>query len=68
MTEDKIGNIHDLNDRHSSTDNTIRFDTDSVPIKIDNCCTQTMSGYISDFIPSTLKEVNDRYVNGFGNR
>jgi hypothetical protein len=34
--------------------NTVRFDTDSYPIKIDNCCTQTMSGFKDDFIPHTL--------------
>jgi hypothetical protein len=44
---------------------TVRFDTDSVPVKIDNCCTQTMSGYLEDFIPSTLNKVSNKHVHGF---
>jgi hypothetical protein len=46
--------------------NTVRFDSDSAPIKIDNCCTQTISGYLSDFTPSTLKNVHNLHGNGFG--
>jgi hypothetical protein len=36
------------------------YDTDRFPIKIDNCCTQTMSGYRSDFIETSLKSVEDK--------
>jgi Reverse transcriptase (RNA-dependent DNA polymerase) len=41
-------------------------DTDSFAIKIDNCCTQTMSGYRSDFIESTIKSISGQQVVGFG--
>jgi Reverse transcriptase (RNA-dependent DNA polymerase)/GAG-pre-integrase domain len=44
-----------------------RFDTDSYPIKIDNCCTTTMSGYKHDFEPSTFQPVINKVVRGFGN-
>jgi hypothetical protein len=44
-----------------------RFDTDSYPIKIDNCCTTTMSGYKNDFEPSTFQPVINKVVRGFGN-
>jgi hypothetical protein len=50
-----------------TTSCTVRFDTDSFPIKIDNCCTQTISGFKQDFIPSTLRKVNDLVVRGFAN-
>jgi hypothetical protein len=41
----------DLDEVAFAYNNSIRFDTDSFPIKIDNCCTQTMSGYKTDFFP-----------------
>jgi hypothetical protein len=41
-------------------------DTDSFPIKIDNCCTQSMSGYKDDFIESTFKRISGMHVVGFG--
>jgi hypothetical protein len=41
-------------------------DTDSFAIKIDNCCTQTMSGYRSDFIETTMKLITGQQVIGFG--
>jgi hypothetical protein len=45
-----------------------RFDSDSVPIRVDNCCSRTISGYIDDFDPTTLKEAtNDMKITGFGN-
>jgi hypothetical protein len=47
--------------------NAVRFDTDSYPIKIDNCCTQTMSGLEEDFISSTLVSINGKHVIGFAN-
>jgi hypothetical protein len=60
----------DLNQLDSyaiAMNNSVRFDSDSSPIKIDNCCTQTISGYEKDFIPTTLCKVNNLHVNGFGN-
>jgi GAG-pre-integrase domain len=44
-----------------------RFESDSFSIKIDNCCTKTISGYKEDFIPDTLTTVSDKVVKGFGN-
>jgi hypothetical protein len=49
-----------------SITNHVRIETDSVPIKVDNCCTQTITGYESDFIPSTIRKVEDKQVCGFG--
>jgi GAG-pre-integrase domain len=46
--------------------NHMRFEIDSVPIKVDNCCTQTITGYMSDFIPGTVKPVSGKQVRGFG--
>jgi hypothetical protein len=45
----------------------VRFDSDSVPIKVDNCCTQSMSHNINEFIRGTLKRVHYKKVKGFGN-
>jgi hypothetical protein len=45
----------------------LRFDTDSLPIKVDNCCTQTLTGYKGDFVPETIKNVTGKQVRGFGN-
>jgi GAG-pre-integrase domain len=42
------------------------FDTDSVPIKIDNCCTRTMSFCKRDFISGTMKPVRNLTVRGYG--
>jgi hypothetical protein len=44
----------------------IRFYTDSVPIKVDNCCTQSLTGYMSDFLPDSIKTVVGKQVRGFG--
>jgi hypothetical protein len=54
-----------VNNSKVAVNNTSKYsyDTDSFPIKIDNCCTQTMSGYQSNFIESTLKSTK---VVGFG--
>jgi hypothetical protein len=41
------------------------FDTDSVKIRIDNCCSRTISGYKSDFIKGTMKPVKNMIVEGF---
>jgi hypothetical protein len=44
----------------------VAFDTDSIPIKIDNCCTRTMSYSRADFIKGTLVPLQDKSVLGFG--
>jgi GAG-pre-integrase domain len=41
------------------------FDTDSKPIKIDNCSTRTMSGCRGDFITDTLIPVHNKSVRGY---
>jgi hypothetical protein len=66
-TRDSIPNINQMDHYAVAMSNIIRFDSDSLPIKIDNCCTQTISGYREDFIPTTLKQVEHLHVNGFGN-
>jgi hypothetical protein len=53
-------------DTYALQHNNIRFDTDSYPIKVDNCCTQTISGYKEDFIPHTLRPIHNKQVRGFG--
>ena len=51
-----------------SIDNTsMQFDTDSVPIRIDNCASRTMSFCKDDFISDTLRQVSNKAVKGFGN-
>jgi hypothetical protein len=59
-----VTDIGDLDDLALAYNNTVRFDTDSFPIKIDNCCTQTMTGYKTDFIPSTLVPITGKNVTG----
>jgi hypothetical protein len=44
----------------------VRFDSDSTPIKIDNCATRTMSNELSDFDEGTMREVEDLEVHGYG--
>jgi Reverse transcriptase (RNA-dependent DNA polymerase) len=41
------------------------FDTDSVPIKVDNCCTCTMSPHIGDFV-GLMTPVKGKSVQGIG--
>jgi hypothetical protein len=41
------------------------WDTDSFPIRVDNCCTRTLTFEIKDFIPSTLQDVTNKVVSGF---
>lgn len=56
----------DMDDLALALSNTTRFDSDSIPVKIDNCCTQSMSGFEQDFMIGTLKRVtNDEHVYGF---
>jgi hypothetical protein len=62
-----IPNASQMDNYAIAMSNVIRFDSDSSPIKIDNCCTQTLSGFKEDFIQSTLKHVEHLHVNGFGN-
>jgi GAG-pre-integrase domain len=43
------------------------FDSDSVPIRVDNCCSRTLSGSLHDFDKSTLIPTeNDLTIKGFG--
>lgn len=41
------------------------FDTDIFPIRVDNCCTRTLSFEINDFLPDTLVTVTNKAVAGF---
>jgi hypothetical protein len=41
------------------------FDTDSFPIRVDKCCTRTLSFEIIDFLPDTLVTVTNKAVAGF---
>jgi hypothetical protein len=43
---------------------TLRWDTDSSRIRVDNCCTKTISNEIADFDPSTLVPVENQYIHG----
>jgi hypothetical protein len=63
------GQVYKLTGSHDNDiyANAIRFDTDSYPVKIDNCCTQTMSGFKEDFIASTLVVIHGKHVIGFAN-
>jgi hypothetical protein len=45
----------------------LRFDTDSVAIKIDNCCTRSMTYSKADFVSGTLVPVKGRKVKGYCN-
>lgn len=40
------------------------FDTDSFPIKVDNCCTTSISPSLEDFIPETLQPVHTKCIAG----
>jgi hypothetical protein len=45
-----------------------RFDTDSVLIRVDNCCSRSLSHDISDFLPDTIHDSPQRItIKGFGN-
>jgi hypothetical protein len=41
------------------------FDTDSLEVMIDNCCSRTLSGHKSDFIKDTLRTVTNMAVEGY---
>jgi hypothetical protein len=62
---DTVINNTEMDTMALSYNSTVRFDSDSVPIKIENCCTQTMTGYRDDFIPSTIVAINGKHVTGF---
>jgi Reverse transcriptase (RNA-dependent DNA polymerase)/GAG-pre-integrase domain len=47
------------------SDQRICFDTDSVPIKIDNCSSRSMSFSRADFVTATLKPVYNTSVTGY---
>jgi hypothetical protein len=43
------------------------FDSDSIPIRVDKCCSRTLSGSIHDFYRSTIKRVSTNMtITGFG--
>jgi hypothetical protein len=63
-TQDHM-NQFDMDELALALSNTVRFETDSVPVKIDNCCTQSMSGFESDFMHGTLKQLHNVHVYGF---
>jgi hypothetical protein len=43
-----------------SSKSSVHFDTDSYPIKIDNCCTSSMTFFIDDFVPGSMVPVKRR--------
>jgi Reverse transcriptase (RNA-dependent DNA polymerase) len=57
MSTEEIPPIHNRKER---------FDTDSYQIKIDNCCSRSMTHAMSDFVPGTLKPIKNLSVSGFG--
>jgi hypothetical protein len=44
---------------------TVRWDSDSYPIKIDNCCTKSISFDIKDFEQNSLQDAENKQVSGF---
>jgi len=44
--------------------NLMHFDTESVPIKVDNCCSKCITNDIQDMIPSSIKQTA-KIVKGF---
>jgi hypothetical protein len=47
---------------------TATFDSDSIPIRVDNCSSRTISGYKTDFVETTLQDVTTSMtITGFGN-
>jgi hypothetical protein len=55
-----------IDDEESGNYHALRVDSDSIPIRIDNCCTRSISYDQDDFIQSTLHPVSQCYVKGFG--
>jgi hypothetical protein len=43
---------------------TLRWDTDSTRIRVDNCCTKSISNEITDFDPTTLVPVVNQFIHG----
>jgi hypothetical protein len=67
VIDGKIPTPSQYDDYAVSMNSTVRFDTDSCPIKIGNCCTQIISGYKEVFLPGTLRNVDCLVVKGFVN-
>jgi hypothetical protein len=45
-----------------------RFDSDSFPIRIDYCCSRTLSFFKKDFIENTFEPLHEQIIiKGFGN-
>ncbi len=44
--------------------NLMHFDAESVPIKVDNCCSKCIMNNINDMIPSSIKQTT-KIVKGF---
>jgi hypothetical protein len=65
--EGKLPKLNEFDNYAVSMNSTIRFNMDSCPIKIDNSFTQAISGFKDDFLPGTLKNVNNLVVKGFAN-
>jgi DNA segregation ATPase FtsK/SpoIIIE-like protein len=57
-------NTTDTNQEVAMTTN-LTLDTDAIPIKVDNCCTRTLSNNKEDFIESTMKPVENKAVRSF---
>jgi hypothetical protein len=58
--------IFDMDTYAMVTHRNMCFDTDSYPIKIENCCTQSITSYKTNFVPNTIRAVHDKQVRGFG--
>jgi hypothetical protein len=58
---------HHYNNNNSKKPCPMIFDSDSVPIRVDNCCSRTLSGSLHDFDKSTLTPTtSDMTITGFG--
>jgi hypothetical protein len=54
-----IAYITQKHDEDEDPGRATRFYTDSVPIRIDNCCSRSLSHDISDFLPDTIMIVHN---------
>jgi hypothetical protein len=50
------------NQEYAAPPASVRWDTDSIPIRVDNCCTRSISFDIADFDPNTLQEAPEHLV------
>jgi hypothetical protein len=62
--ENKAVNAFDASLASKKAD--MSFDTDSFEMKIDNCCTRSMSHCIRDFLVGSMKPVRNSTVKGYG--